>query len=33
LAGRWIEVDEAPVRLGERVLLVDVGQVTVPGQI
>ena len=34
LGGRWVELGEgAPVRLGGRVLLVDVGQVTVPGQI
>lgn len=33
LGGRWVEVGDTPTRLGERVLLVDVGQVTVPGQI
>ncbi len=33
LGGRWLEVGETPSGLGERVLLVDVGQVTVPGQI
>ena len=33
LGGRWFEVGDTPSGLGERVLLVDVGQVTVPGQI
>ena len=33
LGGRWVELGGGPVVLGERVLLVDVGQVTVPGQI
>jgi probable phosphoglycerate mutase len=33
LGGRWVEIGTGPVRLGGRVLLVDVGQATVPGQI
>jgi probable phosphoglycerate mutase len=33
LGGRWVEVEDAPARLGDRVLLVDVGQVTIPGQL
>jgi broad specificity phosphatase PhoE len=33
LGGRWVEIGQGSPTLGERVLLVDVGQVTVPGQI
>ena len=33
LGGRWVGIDADSMELGERVLLVDVGQVTVPGQI
>jgi probable phosphoglycerate mutase len=33
LGGRWVEIGSGAVGLGERALLVDVGQVTVPGQI
>jgi probable phosphoglycerate mutase len=33
LGGRWVDVDSRALALGERVLLVDVGEVTVPGQI
>jgi broad specificity phosphatase PhoE len=33
LGGRWVEVEDMPSGLGQRVLLVDVGEVTVPGQI
>jgi len=33
LGGRWVELDAGSFAAGARVLLVDVGQVTVPGQI